>query len=108
MWMAPALRALSSSIRMGVYRYLTTFYICNAGVEGLHWLALEGELRALAMELSRRDEVTWGVSSLVAHGLVVRALSMSGRALAPGLLAFWQAAKTFLYGRPAVIPRKMY
>ncbi|HLY27264.1 MAG TPA: urease accessory protein UreD [Aggregatilineales bacterium] len=104
----PAARPLSSPLRMGNYRYLTTFYICKVGLEGSQWQALEGQLRALALERSRREEVLWGVSMLVAHGLAVRGLSVSGRSLAPGLLAFWQAAKTFLYGRAAVLPRKIY
>jgi hypothetical protein len=48
------------------------------------------------------------VTTLPAHGLVVRALSVKGRAVAPGLLAFWRAAKLRLYGGAAVPPRKIY
>ncbi len=103
-----ALRPLSSPVRLGAYQYLSTFYICKVGVAQSQWLALESQLRALAIERSRRDEIIWGVSTLVAHGLAIRGLSVSGRAIAPGLLAFWQAAKAFLYDRAAVIPRKIY
>jgi urease accessory protein len=104
----PTLRPLTSPSRLGAYRYFSTFYICKVGIEQSEWLALEAQLRTLATGLSQRGEVTWGVSTLVAHGLVIRGLSVNGRALAGGLLAFWQAAKQSLYGRAAVMPRKVY
>jgi urease accessory protein len=99
---------MSSALRMGVYRYLTTFYVCKVGLEVARWIELERLLRVLAIELSVRGEVLWGVSTLAAHGLAIRGLSVSSRRIAPGLLAFWQAAKDFLYACPAVMPRKIY
>jgi urease accessory protein len=104
----PALRPLLSPVRLGSYRYFSTFYICKVGLEQSEWLALEVQLRTLALELSQRGEVTWGVSTLVAHGLVIRGLSMNGRTLTAGLLSFWQVAKQSLYGCAAVLPRKIY
>jgi urease accessory protein len=50
----------------------------------------------------------WGVSTLVAHGLVLRGLSISGRQLIVGLTTFWDAAKKSLYGRAAHLPRKLH
>lgn len=104
----PALRPLSSPARLGTYRYFCTLYICKVGVEPSQWLTLEAQLRALAGELSERNETLWGVSTLVAHGLAIRGLSMTGRPLSAGLVTFWQAAKQALYGREAVLPRKIY
>jgi hypothetical protein len=33
---------------------------------------------------------------------------LNGREIASGLVAFWRLAKQLLYGRDAVIPRKIY
>jgi urease accessory protein len=104
----PHTRAMSSSARLGTFRYFSTFYICRVGLPEAEWSALESELNCIASELSRRDEIVWGVSTLVAHGLVVRALSRKGRDIPPGLLAFWKAAKQALYKQEAVPPRKIY
>jgi urease accessory protein len=104
----PHKRSISSCARLGQYRYFSTFYLCRVGLPEAGWSALESELSCLASELSRRDVIVWGVSTLVAHGLVVRALSRNGRDIAPGLLAFWKAAKHTLYQQEAVPPRKIY
>jgi len=98
----------SSLARFGVYRYISSFYICKVGLEAADWLRLEKELSTIAQQLIVPGEICWGVSTLVAHGLVVRALSRSGRDIPSGLHAFWQAAKQALYGREAVLPRKLY
>jgi urease accessory protein len=104
----PALRPLNTVARLGPYRYLTSFYICRPGLEGAAWLRLEATLLEVARELSRPGDVVWGVSTLSAHGLIVRGLSQTHPAIATGLLAFWQPAKQALYGRAAVPPRKVY
>jgi urease accessory protein len=104
----PHSRSLTSPARLGAYRYFCSFYICRAGLEPARWLSLERELQDLAGTLNRPGEIQWGVSSLVAHGLLVRGLSRQGRTLPPGLLAFWRAAKLALYGQEAVAPRKIY
>ncbi len=104
----PHLRPLSSLARLGVYRYFSNFYICRVGLEAKSWQNLESELGAIAQELSRPGESLWGVSTLSAHGLIVRALCVKGREIPPGLLAFWKAAKLALYGQEARPPRKIY
>jgi urease accessory protein len=104
----PRVRPLSSPTRLGNYRYFSTFFICKVGVEPSRWTALESELGELARALSRPNDIQWGISTLVMHGLVVRCLSRTGRTIPPGLLAFWQAAKRSLYGLDAVPPRKVY
>ena len=104
----PALRPLTSTARMGAYRYFGTFYICRVGVPAAQWLALESELMALAQRLTQPGSVLWGVSTMPAHGLTVRTLSLTNRAISDGLLQFWQQAKLALYGRSAIPPRKVY
>jgi urease accessory protein len=104
----PQRRTLSSPARLGGYRYTCSFYICRAGLEATRWSRLEQELSQLACQLTRQGEISWGVSTLVAHGLVIRAVSKQGRDIAPGLQAFWHAAKLALYGQPAIAPRKVY
>jgi urease accessory protein len=104
----PALSQLPSPARLGNYCYHTSFLICRVGLSTARWIALEQELTILAQQLTQSAEITWGVSTLVAHGLLIRAMSRRSYTIAPGLLAFWQAAKLALYGENAIPPRKIY
>lgn len=104
----PRAHRLESPVRMGMYHYSGSFFICRAGLERVQWLRLEDELSSLARTLSRRNEVMWGVSTLAAHGLQVRVLSCRGEAIASGLYAFWRTARQALYGREVLPPRKVY
>lgn len=104
----PAKQRLFSSVRLGQYRYYGSFYICKVGLDSATWLHLEQELSTTAQRLSVPGVISWGVSSLVAHGLVVRVLSIGGKELHTGLLTFWRQAKTTLYGCEAHPPRKTY
>jgi urease accessory protein len=104
----PGDRPLSSPARLGPYRTFSSLLICRAGLDAAFWTDLERSLDERARALSRPGEVLWGVSTLPAHGLVVRGLSVTGRELAPGLLAFWRAAKWELYQQEAVLPRKIH
>ncbi|HET8853407.1 MAG TPA: urease accessory protein UreD [Ktedonobacteraceae bacterium] len=104
----PQCRALSSVARLGLYHSFSSFYICRVGLPATRWTQLEQELSELAQDLTRPGGTIWGVSALVAHGLVVRAVSRQGRDIAPGLLALWRAAKKSLYAEDAILPRKIY
>ena len=104
----PRLRPLSSLVRLGPYRYFSSFYICRVSWETARWLAMEERLAELARRLTRPSEILWGVSALAANGLIVRGLSLNGRGLAPGLLAFWREAKRELYQQEALPPRKIH
>jgi urease accessory protein len=104
----PRYRAPSSLTRLGAYPYFCSFYICKAGLEPTRWLQMERQLSMLAQKMSHPEKIHWGVSTLVAHGLVVRAVSRQGREIATGLLAFWREAKFALYGQEAIPPRKIY
>ena len=103
-----AIRNLSSLTRLGPYRYFCSFYVCKVGVDAKVWQGLERLLGEVAQQLSCPHDVSWGVSTLVAHGLVVRGVSKEGRTIATGLPAFWKTAKLALYGREATLPRKIY
>lgn len=104
----PRQHPLDSNTRLGKYRYMATFYICHAGRDSSQWMALESQLQQQAVERTQAGVILWGVSSLPAHGLVVRALSMRGRDIYSGLFTFWQMAKRTLFGREAILPRKIY
>jgi urease accessory protein len=103
----PRNRRLASPARLGAYRSWATLYICRVGVDPCVWLEAERELREIAEGDNRSSETLWGISTLPAHGLVVRCAARRGRDVLPGLQALWRAAKLRLYGRVAVAPRKV-
>ena len=107
-WLEPAKRGLDSSVRLGGYRYFATFMICKVGWQSGQWRSLENQLSERGQQLSKTGEIVWGVSTLTAHGLVIRVISQTGRAISAGLIEFWKLAKYELYGQAAVIPRKVY
>ena len=104
---SPTERPADSIARLGPYRYFASCYVCKAGEGAPYWRTLENELRAIA-DRSTRGDVSWGVTSLRAHGLVVRGVAVNGRFLSDGLVEFWRAAKLFLCGRAATLPRKVH
>jgi urease accessory protein len=104
----PHVRPLESLARLGPFRTWATFYICRVGSGSNAWLALEGELREIAAGLPHTGELRWGISTLVAHGLAIRALAERGRDVFPWLHSLWAAAKCRLFARDAVPPRKVY
>ncbi len=103
----PGGRKISSLAQLGPYRYLATFYICRVGLDASAWRAAEGRLREFTSPLTRPGETLWGVSSLAAHGLVIRCLAMNGRDVLPGLHRIWRCSKRYLYDREAIAPRKV-
>jgi urease accessory protein len=103
----PAKQNVSSLARLGSYRYVATFYICRVGLDARAWRAYEDQLRDLTSVMTRPADILWGVSSLVAHGLVVRCLARCGRDVLPGLQNIWREAKLQIYGRDAIPPRKV-
>jgi urease accessory protein len=103
----PALCPLTSLVRLGSFRYLSSFYICRVGDPQSTWSDLEKQLLMIADDQTS-PVILWGLTRLPAHGLVVRALSQNGRDIARGLVSFWRVAKQALYGQQAVMPRKVY
>jgi urease accessory protein len=103
----PRARELSSLARLGRYCYWATLFICRSGLDPRAWLGEESRLRDTAVGLNRPGEILWGVSTLVADGLIVRGVALRGRDLVSGLQQLWNAAKVRLYGQEAVPPRKL-
>jgi urease accessory protein len=99
--------ALESRARLGPYRYWATFCLCRVGKETAFWLDAEQRMRAVVQELSRPGEALWGVSALVAHGLIVRCVAREGHSILPGLREIWRTAKLLIYNREPILPRKV-
>jgi urease accessory protein len=105
--LAPLLQRLDSIARLGPFRHFASCYVCRAGQPPAYWKSFEAQLQIIADQLSG-SEILWGVTSLRAHGLVIRGVAIHGRALAGGLVEFWKAAKWSLCGRVATLPRKIH
>jgi urease accessory protein len=109
--MEPRRVSLAHPARMGAHRHIATFFICREGLDARFWLAAEQKLRGVAASFDSHGDgqngAVWGVSTLVAHGLVVRGLAPRGFGMMAGLRALWGAAKEMLYGRQAIWPRKV-
>ena len=103
----PRTQRLDSIARLGPFRYFASCYVCRAGEGSDYWRKLENDLQVIA-DRSTTADVSWGVTSLRRHGLVVRGVAMSGRSLSDGLVEFWRAAKWILCGRAAALPRKVH
>jgi urease accessory protein len=105
--LSPQTHPLDSRARLGPFRHFASCYVCRAGEPPGYWKTLETQLQILADQLSG-SEILWGVTSLKAHGLVIRGVAIQGRVLASGLAEFWRAAKWSLCGRVATLPRKIH
>jgi urease accessory protein len=98
---------LDSIARLGRFRHFASCYVCRAGEPPPYWKNFEAQMQIIADQLSS-SEILWGVTSLRAHGLVIRGVGINGRGLASGLVEFWKAAKWSLCGRVATLPRKVH
>jgi len=103
----PRLHSAGALARLGPFPHFASCYVCRAGQPASYWRTLEQELQSLA-DRSSDSEILWGVTTLRAHGLVIRGVARSGRRLSDGLIEFWKAAKWSLCGRVATLPRKVY
>jgi urease accessory protein len=104
--LSPLVQRMDSSARLGPFRHFASCYVCRAGEPAGYWKNFESELQTTADRLSG-IEVLWGVTSLRAHGLVIRGVAINGRSLASGLVEIWKVAKWILCGRAATLPRKV-
>lgn len=99
---------ISSIARLGPYCYWITFHIVRVGPDANFWLTAEERIREVIGGFWRPSEELWGVSTLAAHGLVVRGLTRSGTNILANLRSIWCGAKLLLYGREAIAPRKIH
>jgi urease accessory protein len=95
-----------SVARWGRFRYSATLYVCHTGIAQSRWIGLESRLNDLAFGQTC-DTSRWGVSTLVAAGLVIRGLALEAHQITSGLHMFWNLAKQELWGQPAIPPRKI-
>lgn len=100
-------RQLDSIARLGPFRHFASCWVCRAGKPPAYWHNFESQLQIVADQFSSA-EVLWGVTSLRAHGLVIRGVAVNGRSLAEGLVEIWKTAKWILCGRVATLPRKVH
>jgi urease accessory protein len=105
--LTPLVHRLDSIARLGPFRHFASCYVCRAGEPPAYWKTFEAHMQIVADQLSGA-EILWGVTSLRAHGLVIRGVAVSGRSLAAGLVEIWKAAKWILCGRVATLPRKVH
>ena len=104
--LSPSLHDITSPARMGPFQYSATMYVCRADASS-RWLKLERELSERARDLSG-PEARWGVSSLIRYGLVVRGMARHAHQISQALPILWQLAKQSIWGRDALLPRKIY
>jgi urease accessory protein len=104
--LAPSAGDPRSLARWGRFRYASTMYVCHTGVEQARWTGLESRLNDVAFQQTSPGS-RWGVSTLIAGGLVLRGLSLEAHQITAGLHTFWDLAKKELWGEPAVPPRKI-
>jgi urease accessory protein len=104
--LTPAARDPRSIARWGRFRYSATLYICHTGVAQPRWIDLESRLNDLAFRQTSHAS-RWGVSTLVAGGLVIRGLALEAHQITTVLYTFWDLAKQELWGEHAIPPRKI-
>jgi urease accessory protein len=104
--LTPSARDPRSVARWGRFRYLATLYICHTGVGQSQWIGLESRLNDLAF-LQTCHATRWGVSTLIAGGLVIRGLALEAHQVTTGLHTFWSLAKQELWGEAAIPPRRI-
>jgi urease accessory protein len=111
MLLEPARWPMQSPARFGAYRYLVTFAAVRAGLSAPELGLLGDCLQEVVsgLEFCAPDaNSSWGVTSLPAHGVLVRGMIASPVRI-PGMLqTLWSAAKFQLCRRVAVAPRKTY
>ena len=104
--LVPSVRDPRSIARWGRFRYTATMYICHTGVAAARWSELEHILNEMAFARTSDGE-RWGVSTIVASGLIVRVLALEAHQVTAGLHVLWNRAKQEIWGESAVPPRKI-
>lgn len=103
----PAHGGIGSPAAFGQGSYLVSFVAARAGSSAAELRLLEQVLRdTLASQDTHEDR--WGVTSLPAHGVLVRGMVRVPANIPAVLSNLWSAAKQQLCGEPAEPPRKTY
>ena len=113
----PSRRSMHSSARFGAAKYLVTFLAVRAGSSAEEMRALEQVLESVVYgrefqgepaQEGAKSSTLWGVTTLPAHGVLVRGMLDSAVAIPAMLQTLWSEAKRHLCGRVAIAPRKTY
>lgn len=104
----PSAASPASAARLAGADYFGSFFVCRAGIERARWSALEADIDALAAQIEAHGDARVGCSTLPAHGVVVRALAPSRRAIAAAFDRVWRVAKRELYDEDVDPPRKAH
>ncbi len=113
----PANSSMTTPARLGKNSYLVTFLAVRAGSTAEEIRILEESLEEIVYapgfqgnNLSGSSPTTshWGVTTLPAHGVLVRGVTNSACRIPSILHSLWSRAKQQLCGRVAVPPRKTY
>ena len=98
---------MSTAARFGSHSYLVTFVALRAGSTAREASNLEQALQDM-LHGHGSEDAAWGVSTLHAHGVLVRGVLHSHLQIPAILQRLWATAKYAICGRTAVPPRKMY
>src|ERR1700733_2931968 len=73
--LTPQMQRMDSIARLGPFRHFASCYVCRAGESPAYWKSFEAQMQIVADRLSG-SEILWGVTSLRAHGLVIRGVAI--------------------------------
>ena len=76
------------------------------GLDPAAWLALEERLRETASEFTYPGKALWGISTLVAHGLVCRCVALHGRDVMLGLTSYGERRSSLSTARKQCLREK--
>jgi urease accessory protein len=100
----------SSRSILGPYAYLVTFVALRVGTSTAETRRLKDGLEGIIYDQVPDDgrESYWGVTTLPAHGVLVRGLLHSPVTIPATLQQLWSVGKKQLCGRIPIAPRKTY
>ena len=106
----PSRWPMETPARFGANGYLVTFLAIHAGLSTTGMKDLEQALLAALPRVPEQQvrQSYWGVTTLLAHGVMVRGAVDAPSAIPATLQALWSAAKWQLCGQAIEVPRKTY
>jgi urease accessory protein len=98
----PEQQSIRSAACFGESNYLVSFVALRVGCTPAQISTLEERL----LSIIGAAEGRWGVTTLPAHGVLVRGMASRAAPIPSTLHSLWHQAKHLLCGRPAIAPRK--
>ena len=100
----PAQQSIRSAACFGDSNYLVSFVAVRVGCTPAQVSTLEERLLSVIGEADGH----WGITTLPAHGVLVRGAASRAANIPATLYSLWAEAKHELCERPAIAPRKTY